>query len=434
MFLGLLALLLLPPAAAVDELVLTGVHVVPVDGEPVLRDHAVVVRDGVIAWVGPAQSLTASADATVVDGGGGYLIPGLTDAHVHVRHEDELLLYVANGVTTVLNLSGDPSHLELRERVRTGALLGPRILTAGRTIDGKPPRNPIFEPLGSPEEAEAVVRAQKEAGYDFVKVYDLLSLDAYFAIVEAAEAHGLPVVGHIPKAVGLEGVLEGHALIAHAEEYFYTFFGNEADESRIAEAARLTAESGVAVCPNVGFLQAILDQAHDIEAVLARPEVRYVHPEAFESWRPENNRYVGREASWVRRNETMVPFLVKLTKALHDAGVPLLTGTDASIPGGVPGFALHGELRQLTGVGISPHDALRTVTANPGDWCARHLGTPPFGRVAPGQRADLVLLAANPLEDLEALRTIRGIVLAGRWLEHAPLARRLEELAASYGR
>ena len=421
-------------APATDTLVITHVNVVPMDRERVLRDHAVIVADGVLRWLGPTDECRPEAGWQVIDGAGGYLVPGLTDAHVHLQHDDELALNLANGVTTVLNLSGNEGHLELRQRVASGELLGPTILTAGQTIDGKPPRNPSFQPLGDPALADGIVRAQQEAGYDFLKVYDLIDLDCYFAVVEAAREYDMTIVGHIPKDFGLEPTLEGHALIAHAEEYFYTFFENEADESRIGEAAQLTAEAGVAVCPNIGFIHAILDQAHDIEAVLARPEVRYVHPEAYRDWLPENNRYVGREANWIKSNEEMYPLLVKLTRALHDAGVTILSGTDASIPGGVPGFALHAELRELIDCGLSPFEALRTVTANPGAWTREHLKTPAVGLVATGQRADLLLLSANPLQDIGVLRQIRGVVLRGRWIEHAELQREIDARAAAYSR
>lgn len=428
--------LLLSGGGPDDSLVLTNVNVVLLEGPQgsVLPDHAVIVEDGVVRWVGPEEACEVPEGVRVIDGADGFVVPGLTDAHVHIRHEDELLLNLVNGVTTVLNLSGDASHLELRGRVRSGELRGPTILTAGRTIDGSPPRNPIFQPLGDPEAAEALVVAQKEAGYDFIKVYDLIELDPYFALVEAADRHGMTIVGHIPKAFGLEPTLEGHRLIAHAEEYFYTFFEFEADESKLARAAALTAEAGVAVCPNIGFIHAILDQARDIEEVLARPEVRYVHPDSLRDWKPENNRYVGRSEEWIGQNEIMYPFLVKLTKALHDGGVLLLSGTDASIPGGVPGFALHAELAELTDAGLTPCEALRTVTLNPGLWIEEHLGRPRSGRVAVGHVADMLLLESNPLEDLGALRELRGVVLRGAWIEHSELRAGLEELARDYAR
>jgi len=417
-----------------DTWVITHANVLPMDSERVLADHAVVVEGGVIRSVGPTAELELREEWRVIDAAGAYLVPGLTDAHVHLKHEDDLLLNLANGVTTVMNLSGNPEHLAMRARVSAGELLGPTILTSGPVLDGDPARAPRFAAIGTPERAFEVVRAQKEAGYDFLKVYDLITLDNYFAVVEAAGEYDLTIVGHIPKDFGLEPTLEGHRMIAHAEEYFYTFFGNEADETRIPEAARLTAEAGVALCPNIGMIHVILDQAHDVDEVLARPAVRYVRPDALEEWLPDNNPYAGRDETWIKRNERMYPFLVRLTRAMNDAGVVLMTGTDASVPGSVPGFALHDELDELIAAGISPYDALRSVTSNPGTWTHEHLGTPGYGRIAAGQRADLVLVETNPLEDLKTLRQPRAVVARGRWLDGDDLRVRLEEKAKSYGR
>jgi hypothetical protein len=427
LILGLLSLL-----APQDSLVIEHANVIPMDTERVLADHAVVIEDGVIRWVGPTDRVQVPEGRPVLDAAGAYLLPGLTDAHVHVRHEDELLLNLANGVTTVMNLSGDPGHLALRERIRAGELLGPTILTAGPTLDGSPARNPSFVPIGNAEQAFAAVAAQKAAGYDFLKVYDLITADNYFAVVEAASEHDLTIVGHIPKEFGLEPTLEGHRMIAHAEEYYYTFFESRSDESRLSEAAALTAEADVALCPNIGFIHAILDQAHDIDEVLARPEVRYVHPDTLQNWLPENNRYVGRPAEWLARNERMYPFLVKLTKAMHDAGVVLMSGTDASVPGGVPGFALHNELDELVAAGLSPYEAVQSATSNPGSWMSEHLGAPELGQVAVGYRADLVLVDSNPLEDVTQLRHPRVVIVRGRRLDGDELRDRLEALAASY--
>ena len=414
-------------------LLITNVHLVPMDRQQVLRDHAVRVRDGVIDWVGPAEEVPAEAGFRTVDGAGGYLLPGLTDFHVHLGPPDELDLYLYNGVTTVVNLSGSPRHLELREAVRSGDLRGPTIYTAGPTIDGDPPRNPRFVPIGTPERAREEVRRQVEAGYDLLKIYDLISPENYRAAVAAAKEAGLPVAGHIPKALGLEDVVGEQQLIAHAEEFFYTFFAFEADASRLPEAARLVAATETAVCPNTGFIRAIIEQAEDIETVLARPELRFLPPSTLASWQPESNRYVGRSAEWLARNQRMYPFLNLLTAELHGAGVPLLSGSDAAVAGAAPGFSLHSELRELDEIGLSPFEALRTVTSNSGEWIAKWLDEPaPPGLVAPGSRGDLLLLGSNPLEDLSALRDLRGLAVRGEWIEHSELEADIEARAVGY--
>ncbi len=427
-----------PPASessvpTTDTFLLDHVHLVTMNDEDVIEDGAVWVRDGVIAWVGASGEAPEEPAATVVDGDGAWVIPGLIDMHVHIRHTDELDLYLLNGVTTAVNLSGRPDHLQWRDEVVAGSLRGPTIYTAGPTIDGDPPRNPRFVPASDAERAEAIVAEQHEAGYDFVKIYDLIDQEAYDAAAAAARARQLPVVGHIPKAFGLEGILDSHDLVAHAEEFYYTFFDYQDDRDRLAEAAELVADSGMAVCPNTGFIHSIIEQAEDIDAVLARPQVRYLSPTSLRSWLPEGNRYLGRPAEWLERNKVMYPFLLELTRAFHDAGVPLVTGTDASIAGAVPGFSLHKEIAELVKIGLAPGEALRAATANPGEWIAEHLHDPaPPGILAPGRRADLLLLDANPLESLEALRGARAVVTRGRWIEQRDLAATADERATEY--
>lgn len=418
---------------AAGPVLLSHARVLTMESDAPLSDHAVLVDDGRIAWLGPSDEAAPPQGTVTVDLEGRTLLPGLTDFHVHLRHDDELDLYLWNGVTTVVNLSGAPEHLEMRRRVEAGELRGPRIFTTGPTIDGDPPRNSRFQPIGDPADAEALVASHIDAGYDFLKIYDLIELEPYQAIVDAAEERGVAVVGHIPKAFGLEPTLAGHDVIAHAEEYFYTFFDNQDDASRIPEAVRLTAEAGVAVCPNIGFIRRIIEQAEDIEAVLALPEIRYVRPSVLANWLPETNRYVGRPQSWLERNKRMYPHLVKLTKALHDGGVVILTGTDASVPGGVPGFAVHEELADLRVAGLSNFEALETVTVNPGRWLEEHLGAEPAGRIAVGTRADLVIVDGDPLADLDALKTVHGVAIGGDWIDGAALGDEIEARAATYG-
>ena len=394
----------------------------------------ILVRDGVIAWVGAdGEEPPDAGDVPRVAGEGDIVMPGLIDMHVHLSDRDELDLYLLNGVTSVANLSGRPMHLEMRQEVREGTRRGPWIYTAGRTIDGDPPRNPRFQPLGDPERAEEVVAEQAEAGYDFIKVYDLIETEPYEALVAAAEARGLAVVGHIPKKIGLEGILGGHDLIAHAEEFYYTFFDYRDDRDRLAEAAEVTAAAGVAVCPNTAFIHAIIQQAEDIDSVLAWPEFRYLPVAAQIAWLPENNRYTNRTPEWLARNKVMYPFLVELTRALHDAGVPVVVGSDASVPGGVPGFALHKEIAEIEKAGLSRLDALRAATLTTARWIEEHLGDREVpGEVEAGRRADFLVLPGDPLQDLTALAAPRAVVASGRWHERSDLAADVERRAEAY--
>src|SRR5215213_29423 len=259
------------------------VNVVPMDGERVLAGQTVVVRDGRVAELGPSKRVKAPRGAVVVDGRGKYLLPGLTDMHVHLRNYDEadtaalLKLYVARGVTTVLNLSGTPRHLELRGRVTKGELFGPTIYTSGPFISNATGSSP------TPEEVERAVVEQKRAGYDLIKIHGDFTREAYARLFVAARREGLRVVGHAPRNLGPEVMSEERQdVVAHAEEYIYDRESNSRDfakvEQRIPELARATAAAGTWLIPNLTAYKNIGLQASDIDGVMRRPEMKYVPP------------------------------------------------------------------------------------------------------------------------------------------------------------
>ncbi|HEX8686912.1 MAG TPA: amidohydrolase family protein [Pyrinomonadaceae bacterium] len=413
-------------------LAFVGVNVVPMDRERVLTDQTVVVKGGRVAEVGPANRVRVPGGSLVVRAPGKYLLPGLTDAHVHLRDYAEpqmealLRLYIARGVTTVLNLSGTPRHLEMRARVGRGELFGPTIYTSGPFVSDRTGSSP------TPEEVERAVAEQKRAGYDVIKIHGDFTREAYARLFVAARRAGLRVVGHSPRNLGPEVMSEERQdVVAHAEEYIYDRNNSSRDfakvEARIPELARATARAGTWLIPNLTAYRNIGLQATDIEGVVRRPEMKYLPPDIAASWGPATNPYYARlkdlpaEGFWARYR-----VLEKLTKGFHDAGVRLLTGTDAMNPAVVPGFSLHDELRDLVAAGLTPYEALRAATANPGEF----LGGGDFGTVAAGKRADLVLLDANPLADVNNASRIAGVVLRGRWLPAAELGKMIGEVGS----
>ena len=422
------------PSGAGVVLAFVDVNVVPMDGERVLAGQTVVVRDGRIAELGPAMRVKAPRGALVVDGRGKYLMPGLIDTHVHLRNYDEadtaalLKLYVARGVTTVLNLSGTPRHLELRARVLKGELFGPTIYTSGPFISNATGSSP------TPEEVERAVAEQKRAGYDLIKIHGDFTREAYARLFVAARREGLRVVGHAPRNLGPEVMSEERQdVVAHAEEYLYDKNSSSRDyakvEQRIPELARATAAAGTWLIPNLTAYKNIGRQAFDIEGVVRRPEMKYVPPAIAASWGPATNPYYARfkdlpaDGFWARYR-----VLEKLTKGFHAAGVRLLAGTDAMNPSVVPGYSLHDELHDLVAAGLTPYEAVRAATANPGEF----LGGGEFGVVAAGKRADLLLVEGDPLADVGHASRLAGVVLRGRWLPAAELRAMLDGLPASY--
>lgn len=427
-------------AAPSDTLWIRDVHVLPMTSDTLLRDRTVRIVDGTIDAI-LAAAEAAPTGGTVVAGEGRYLMPGLVDFHVHLRHETELVSYLAHGVTTVVNMRGLPEIVEWRRLVAEGDLPGPRIITSGPLIDGDPP---IWDPPGTTvvrteAEGRSAVREQARQGYQLIKTYNQLDPGVLRAIVDEARVHGLAVVGHIPRnpdrATALQKALDaGMAMIAHAEEIFFTYLGGAsdaalrsgspaADPERIQAAAEMVAEAGAAVTPTLSFIAMTDRMLDDLDAVLDHPESTYLSAGVREMWeqanptrRPDLDAFSAREAvKW--------PAMRALTLELHRRGVPLLLGTDASAPGMHPGASAILELEELMAGGLDPHAALAAGTRVPGEFLARHVrGTRPVGTIEPGHAADLVLVDGDPRQDFGVLRDPAGVLAAGRWLSRERLA------------
>jgi imidazolonepropionase-like amidohydrolase len=189
------------------------VNVIPMDQEQVLSDQTVVVHQERIQAIGPAASTAVPPAARVIDAKGQFLLPGLADMHVHIYFPEELTLYVANGVTTVFNLNGQPAHLYWRKQTASGELLGPAIYSVG----------PTFDRSRTAEEAVKEVDAQAAAGYDGIKIYNQVSSAEYSALTAEAHKKNMVLVGHIAREPGFAPTLAAGQSIAHAEEYLYTF-------------------------------------------------------------------------------------------------------------------------------------------------------------------------------------------------------------------
>lgn len=435
--LGSLALLQSAVSPA-TETVFVHVDVVTMTDEAVLRDRTVVVRGDRIHAVGTADELAPSADARIVDGAGRYLMPGLADMHVHPWSEDQLLLFLANGVTTVRNMFGAPVHVQWRDEIAAGERLGPTIWTAGPILDGDPPIWPRSRIVTTWEEGAAAVADQVAAGYDFVKVYERLTRDAYDGIVVAAAEAGIPVMGHVPGDVGLEAALaSGQRTIEHLDKYeaFLQPAGRATryeswaellaswrtiEQDRIAEAVERTVDSGVWNCPTLVMMQKVVDE-DGIDVELARPYMRYVSASTKSRW-ATTARQQAADSEAARAGDSP---RAELTRALAEGGARLLLGTDQGNPFVAAGFSIHEELALLVEAGLTPYEALCAGTRN----AAECLGAADqLGTIAPGLRADLLLLEGNPLEDVANLQRRAGVMVRGRWLPEAELRERLEAL------
>jgi imidazolonepropionase-like amidohydrolase len=428
------------PVALSADLALVDVQVVDVVAGQVLPAMTVLIADGRITTVAGSAEVEVAAEVQIIDGAGRFLIPGLWDMHVHTLWdpsiEDTFLpLFIANGVTGVRDMGGIPSLTRSwPQKIEEGELLGPRVVAAGPILDGDPPLHAgVSVGVDGPEAAREALRTVRSEGYDFAKVYTLLSRESYFAIAEEAGRLDFPFAGHPSGYVTpLEASEAGQLSIEHLahgqpDPGFFDLACVDADGC----AALLEAfvRNGTWQVPTLVMLRA---KAYSEEPAYGEdPRLRFV-PEMvradylsarkrrMDEGTPE--RVAERRHDWERH--------LRLVRAMDEAGVPLAAGTDTGVLFSLPGFSLHDELALFVEAGLSPAAALRAATSAAATLAGLRNET---GRVAEGLAADLVLLRANPLEDIRSTTAIDGVVRAGRWIGSNELVRMLEavEKAAS---
>jgi imidazolonepropionase-like amidohydrolase len=458
-----------PPRSAV---VFAHVTVIDVSGKAPQTDQSVVVGDGRITALGKAREVAAPRNAKVVDASGKYLIPGLWDMHVHFMIKSYGALFVANGVTGVRVMWGNPPddekilppgfHNRWREEFSAGKAIGPRMVIASGIVDGPNPIWPGSVVVRNAAEGREAVRAAKKAGVDFIKVYELIPADAYFAIAEECKNLGIPFAGHVPQVITAAQASDaGQRTMEH-------LFGilpgcsTRQDELMKKRVETLKDSKGLAT------LRAIWDREHDVvrdtysevkaQALFARlktngtwqcptlavsravswiddpaftndPRLKYTPASVQAFWNPKNDfRFKTKTPADYARMKKDFEREVALSAAMKKAGVGFLAGTDELNPYCFPGFSLHDELALLVRAGFSPLEALQSATINP----ALYLGKEKtLGTIEVGKDADLVLLDANPLDDIHNTTKIRAVVANGRLYDHGALDRILADAEKS---
>jgi hypothetical protein len=360
--------------------------------------------------------------------------------HTHSETRNDLAVYLANGITTVLQMGNAGTGFidTIVPAVNRGAIPGPHVYAAF-LVDGSTDYNGFV--IKTPAQARAIVDIAKTNGYDFIKVYVGLSPAVFDALAEEGRRENIPLVGHGVTAVRLERQLAlGQVLIAHLEEFFYTFFtppGVEEsdvapDPSRIPSAIAMAKKYHAAVTADLATYAAIAHQiGHPdvLKTFLARPEIVYLSPNDRQSW--ARNPYIGKTA----KLEAKLAFLKRMVKAMAESNVELVAGTDApGVSGMLPGFSLHDDLAELEGAGLTRFQVLSIATRAPGLFIARTKGGEPFGEIALGYRADLILTTDNPLSSLATLRTPIGVMADGQWRDAAGLKNLLSDVRESYRR
>jgi tetratricopeptide (TPR) repeat protein len=428
---------------------IVGVNVIPMDDERVLENQTIVVSDGVIQSVSDTAATTLPADLRQIEGNGRYLMPGLADLHIHLRHEDELVNYLAWGVTTVMHLGGSGEtgrqQLAFREEIRNGSRLGPNIYTTDRTLDGDPALPNNAHSLTTAEDARKVVQELRTNGFDFVKIYNNVSLPVFEAIIAEAEKQDLSVIGHIPRSfdplISLGG---GQNAIAHTEELFFTYFKGprstenmprdyEPDLTKLPKLIDTLVENNVATMPDLCFTFGNMLMWDGLSHLWGDPEFPYLHPSTASLWERGNINRRTEIENFIVRGQWKYNLMQTLTLEFQKAGILQVIGTDASLPGLYPGKAAHRELTELVKAGISNFDALAIGSRNAGEFVRRYIDeNAKFGQILPGYRADLLLLDENPLEDVRNARSVSAVAVNGRFTDKSELDERRAALKNRY--
>jgi len=458
------------PASNTDPLAFIHVTVIDATGQPALSDRTVILAGDRIQSIGKFSETRVPKSARIIDASGKYMIPGLWDMHIHFRggpalipdNEASLSVFLANGITGVREMGGDIAETVFRWRaeIANGARLGPRILTSGPKLDGPKPAWPGSIPVTDPASARAAVDKLKAMGSDFVKIYAKdFPPDVFAALIDEARKQGLSVGGHLSfMTMGTRDAINGgvrfiehadlHVLAAcsrsekQLDDEYVARLESKAPISRIeleyryartydeAWARELVAEliqHDVWVTPTL----AVMRQLESVGRVdyEQHPERKYIFPGMWQTWDPKvglRHPYTDDQLKQLKLVDEKTAVLVKLMQSL---GVGLLAGSDSGASNNFmfPGWTLHQELELLVESGLSPMEALQAATRNP----ARFLDELPHnGTVEEGKTANLVLLTANPLDDIRNTRKIGAVVLKGKLLTRSDLDKLLQDVAA----
>jgi len=480
-FLTLIApgLLFAQPIPPMLPLVFTHVTVVDLTGAPSKSNMTVIVAGNRIVAVARPGKVRIPKNAQIINASGKFMIPGLWDMHAHTR-ADALTrqivfpLNIVNGVTGIRDMAGDcvgggdcdgkatfDVHLQWKKDIADGHLIGPRLIVATAFVDGKPPLHPGSMVVSTPEEAREAVRYAKRRGFDLVKVYVKLSRPSYFALADEARKLSIPFAGHVPALVGaIEASEAGQKSQEHLYGVLEACSGREAEfiaaRDQLAQTDDLTTDkfgdlfeqqlkplsyatgdcsiffrtlvkNGTWIVPTYNYWRSIADYYYyGPQRVQESARLRYIPMSLKEEWFRKYKSDIEKTTEEMAQKSRQ-KFLTRLSlvKRLHDGGVGILAGTDSDMPYTFPGFDLHDELAMFVEGGLTPLAALQTATINP----AKYLNMlPSSGTVEKGKLADLVLLEANPLEDISNTRRISGVVVDGRYLSHAMLKKMLADV------
>lgn len=459
LYLVLATLLALSSYASAQTTAFVGVNVIPMDRERVIANQTVVVKNGVIAEIGDSAKVKVAKDATVVDAKGKYMIPGLVDMHTHLMSDDvfpdelatdELKIMVANGVTTIRLMIGTPEQLVLRAKSAAGQIIAPTLWCASPHLTGREQGNNYV--VNTPDEARAAVRKAKADGYDFIKVTTFIKSLVYESAVDEAAKIGIRVVGHADsRFVTVPRAWKAKQQIEHLDGYIEMLLRDDApmkgsvsdlyiyqprnwesldfiDEKKIPEVAKKTVESNPFVDPTQSFMKNTFGLPRSEESMRAQPDFKFYPTKTQDFYinymkrTPLNQVSFEKRAKWIDLRNKMI-------KAIYDAGGKIMAGSDTPEFLFLYGFTMHRELKALADAGLPNYAVLAAATRN----AHEYLGSlKRSGTVEKGKQADLVLLDANPLDDIMNTEKRTGVMLKGKWYTQTEMNGWLDEIAPRF--
>ncbi|WP_436517687.1 amidohydrolase family protein [Ekhidna sp. To15] len=418
------------------------VKIIDVSDGSIAEGMSVLVKNGMIKAI--AKEIN-QGDATIIDGNGGYLMPGLAEMHAHIpspqwgrdRTDETLFLYLSNGVTTIRGMLGHPEHLKLRSQAANNEILSPRIFTSSPSVNGNS--------VKTKAEAREKITQFKADGYDFLKIHPGLKLEVFNEIVKTANEVGIGFSGHVPVDVGirhaiasgygsidhvdgfLEGLVPESANVAPDQNGFFGYsFTHLADRSKIGELVALTKMNKVWVVPTQSLFVRWFSPVDPEEIKENDPDFKYMPKSTVTQWVNSKKNLIGDPEFTVDKFVLFTDIRHELIKKLHANGHGLLLGSDAPQVFNVPGFSIHHELNGIIEAGLTPLEAIQTGTINPAIFFEME---GEFGEVKEGASADLILLNNNPLEDIKNLKNPEGVMVRGRWLDRIMIDAKLAEIA-----
>jgi imidazolonepropionase-like amidohydrolase len=430
-----------------QELLIDNVNLVTMQDDQVLKDHAIHVRDGVIVKIAPAGKI-ATGGIQVVDGKGKYVFPGLAEFHGHLPNPDQfgpefqeevLWLYLANGVLRVRSMMGHESHLTIRDRVAKGEIPGPRMFVSGPSFNGNS--------VADPEAGRKMVRDQKAAGYDHLKMHPGLDTPKFLAIADEAKKEGIFYGGHVSADVGLvTSVTNGYRSVEHMDGFLEAMVKDKSKlEPTISGPFNLNAVGDVDMSLLPALIQMSLDHKIYIAPTMTlferyfgyqpaselrqQPEMVYLPGQLVSQWFKTKSQMEASGALAEAKVKPYLEFRQKLLVELHRAGIPLIMSSDSPQVFNVPGFSIHREIESMSKAGISNYEILKSGSVNCADYFEQ---SGQWGVLKEGAAAEFVMVEGNPLQDLKTMQKPQAVMIQGKLIQRDELQRELDLIRQKY--